>query len=134
MKTYTRHWDGNRWVNVDRTDPVPDFTPEEKAALHPHTEYVEEYGHSVAVSRDGTRCVSLTQAGYFRGIPDSVLILLLDRVTDGPAGQAEAVRILRGAPAIEEAVGLWIALGYDYAGCPASELRARWERISRLLV
>lgn len=100
-------------------------------ALHPHTEYVEEYGHSVAVSSDGTRCVSLTQAGYFRGVPDSVLALVLDRVV---GSQAEAVRILHGAPAIEEAVGLWIALGYDYAGCPASELRARWESISRQLV
>jgi hypothetical protein len=76
----------------------------------------------------------ITEAGFFHGVPDGVMALVLDRVTDGPAGQAEAVRILRGAPAIEEAVGLWIALGYDYAGCPASELRERWERISRLLV
>ena len=104
------------------------------ATLHPNTEYVPEYGHTVAVSADKTRFVSLTQAGYFRGIPDSVLILLLDRVAGSPASQAEAVRILRGAPAIEEAVGLWIAQGYDYAGCPASELRRRWESISRLLV
>ena len=143
MKTYTRHWDGNRWVNVDRTNPVPDFTPEQKArihraatgaALHPHTEYVEEYGHSVAVSSDGTRFVSLTQAGYFHGVPDGVMSIVLDRVAGSPASQREVVRMLRGAPAIEEAVGLWIAQGYDYAGCPASELRARWERISRQLI
>ena len=143
MKTYTRHWDGNRWVNVDRTDPVPDFTPAEKArihraatgtALHPNTEYVPEYGHSVAVSADETRFVSLTEAGYFRGVPDDFLRMILDRVAGSPASQREVVRMLRGAPAIEEAVGLWIALGYDYAGCPASELRRRWESISRLLV
>ncbi len=76
----------------------------------------------------------VTEAGFFHGVPDGAMALVLDRVIDGPAGQAEAVRILRGAPAIEEAVGLWIAQGYDYAGCPASELRRRWESISRLLV
>jgi hypothetical protein len=143
MKTYTRHWNGTDWVNVDRTNPVPDFTPEQKArihraatgaALHPHTEYVPEYGHSVAVSADETRFVSLTEAGYFRGVPDDFLRMILDRVAGSPASQREVVRMLRGAPAIEEAVGLWIAQGYDYAGCPASELRARWESISRQLV
>ena len=103
-------------------------------ALHPNTEYVPEYGHAVAVSSDGTRFVSLTQAGYFHGVPDGVLALILDRVAGSPASQREVVRMLRGAPAIEEAVGLWISQGYDYAGCPASELRARWESISRLLV
>jgi len=30
----------------------------------------------------------ITEAGFFHGVPDGVMALVLDRVTDGPAGQA----------------------------------------------
>jgi hypothetical protein len=76
----------------------------------------------------------VTEAGFFRGVPDGVMSLVLDRVIDGPAGQAEAVRILRPAPVIADAVAAWITSGHDYEHFGNAELRARWERISRLLV
>jgi hypothetical protein len=75
-----------------------------------------------------------TEAGFFHGVPDDVMNMILDRVIGCEGCQREAVRILRPAPVIADAVAAWITSGHDYEHFSNVELRARWESISRLLV